>query len=83
LHFAYIAKPYPKKIIMFKPRRNYSFVRDAQFGWGQVGLGGIEMIELPADPGGIFVEPYVRTLAEKLKEQIDQAVSNFAEILSQ
>ena len=82
LHFAYIAKPYPKKITLFKPRRNYSFVRDAQFGWGQVGLGGIDIIELPADPGGIFVEPYVRTLAEKLKQEIDQAVPSLAQTVS-
>jgi len=80
LHFAYIAKPYPKKITMFNPRRNYSFVRDPQMGWGQIGVGGIELIELPADPGGIFIEPYVQTLAQKLKEQIDRAVSPGAEI---
>jgi hypothetical protein len=40
----------------------------------------LEIIELPADPGGIFVEPYVQTLAQKLKEQIDQAVSRGAEV---
>jgi len=80
LHFAYIAKPYPEKMTIFKPRRNYSFVRDPQMGWGQIGVGGIEIIELPADPGGIFIEPYVQTLAQKLKEQIDQAASNGAEI---
>ena len=34
----------------------------------------------PSDPGGIFIEPYVQTLAEKLKEQIDQAVSIRAEV---
>jgi len=75
LHFAYVAKPYPEKLTMFSPRRNYSFVRDRQMGWGQIGVGGIELIELPADPGGIFIEPYVQTLAQKLKEQIDRAVS--------
>jgi hypothetical protein len=35
---------------------------------------------LPVDPGGIFVEPYVQTLAQKLKTQIDQAVASGANI---
>jgi hypothetical protein len=63
-----------------KPRRNYAFLRDPFNGWGGIAAGGLEVIELPSDPGGIFIEPYVQTLAEKLKEQIDQAVSADPEI---
>ncbi len=80
LHFAYIAKPYSRKITMFKPRRNYSFMMDPEMGWGQIGVGGIELVELPADPGGIFIEPYVQTLAQKLREKIDEVVSQGAEL---
>jgi hypothetical protein len=40
----------------------------------------LEIIELPSDPGGIFLEPYVQTLTEKLKEQIDQAAAVVAEV---
>jgi hypothetical protein len=39
----------------------------------------LEIIELSSDPGGIFLEPYVQTLAEKLKEQIDRTTSIRAE----
>jgi hypothetical protein len=63
-----------------KPRRNYAFLRDPFNGWGEIAAGGLEVIELPSDPGGIFLEPFVQTLAHKLKEQIDHAVSNGAEI---
>ena len=63
-----------------KPRRNYSFLRDPFNGWGGTAAGGLEIIELPSDPGGIFIEPYVQTLAEKLKEQIDQAAAVVAEV---
>jgi len=76
---AYKPVVYPGKMTICKPRRNYAFLRDPFNGWGGIAAGGLEVIELPSDPGGIFLEPYVQTLAEKLKEHIDQAVSTGAE----
>jgi pyochelin synthetase len=70
---AYVPTAYPGKMIICKPRRNYSFLRDPYNGWGGIAAGGLEVIELPSDPGGIFQEPYVQTLAATLKEQIDRA----------
>ena len=77
---AYKPVIYPAKMTICKPRRNYAFLRDPFNGWGGIAAGGLEIIQLPSDPGGIFIEPYVQTLAEKLKEQIDQAASIGAEI---
>src|SRR6202051_4424738 len=77
---AYKPTVYPGKMTICKPRRNYAFLRDPFNGWGGIAAGGLDIIELPADPGGIFLEPYVQTLAQKLKEQIDQAVSKGAEM---
>ena len=77
---AYKPVIYPGKMTICKPRRNYAFLRDPFNGWGEIAAGGLEIIELPSDPGGIFIEPYVQTLAEKLRQQIDQAVSTGAEI---
>jgi len=79
-YLAYVPDVYPGKITICKPRRNYAFLRDPFNGWSEIAGGGLEVIELPSHPGGIFLEPYVKTLAEKLKEQIDQAVSDRAEI---
>jgi len=78
--FAYVPGVYPGKMTLCKPQRNYAFLRDPFHGWREVAAGGLEVIELPVDPGGIFVEPYVQTLAQKLKTQIDQAVASGAEI---
>ena len=77
---AYKPSVYPGKMTICKPRRNYSFLRDPFNGWGGIAAGGLEIIELPSDPGGIFIEPYVQTLAEKLRQQIDQAVSSRPEV---
>ncbi len=77
---AYKPVSYLGKMTVCKPRRNYAFLRDPFNGWGAIADGGLEIIELPSDPGGIFLEPYVQTLAEKLKEQIDQAAAVGAEV---
>jgi thioesterase domain-containing protein len=80
---AYKPAVYPGKMTICKPRRNYAFLRDPFNGWGGIAAGGLEIIELPSDPGGIFIEPYVQTLARKLKQQIDQAVPSEARIPDQ
>jgi thioesterase domain-containing protein len=80
---AYKPSVYPGKMTICKPRRNYAFLRDPYNGWGEIAVGGLEIIELPSDPGGIFIEPYVQTLAEKLRAEIDQAVSHSAEMHEQ
>lgn len=71
--FAYVPKPYPEEITIFKPIRHYTHLRDPQMGWGEVASGGLNIIELPVNPGGIFIDPYVQTLAEKLRELLDEA----------
>ncbi len=71
-HFAYVATLYDGRVTIFKPQRNYAFVRDERMGWGDF-VTDLEVIELPVDPGGIFVEPYVKTLAQELKLRIDAA----------
>jgi len=44
-------------------------------GWGDLAVGGLDIIELPVRPGGIFIEPYVSVLAEGLRARIDAAGS--------
>ncbi len=77
--YAYVPCVYPGKMTIFKPHRNYTYVCDLFNGWGNVVAGGLEVVELPVDPGGIFTEPYVQTLAEKIKQQIDAASVRSAE----
>jgi hypothetical protein len=42
-------------------------------GWTGFAAGGLAIVELPVYPGGMFVEPYVRVLAEKLRACLDEA----------
>jgi thioesterase domain-containing protein len=70
-YFAYVPRPYPEKVTMFRPSKNFSYLSDPQLGWGGVITGPIDWIELPVLPGGILIEPYVETLAQRLKERID------------
>jgi amino acid adenylation domain-containing protein len=74
-YLAYVPRVYRGKMTICKPRRNYAFLRDPFNGWGEIAAGGLNLIELPSDPGGIFIEPFVQILAGRLKEHIDQAVS--------
>jgi oxalate---CoA ligase len=71
-HFAYIALPYDGDAIMFKATKHYSFLHDPLMGWGDVIKGRLEFIKLPSNPGGLFMEPYVRVLADKLKQRINE-----------
>jgi len=73
-HFSYIAAPYDGKTVMFKAAKNYSHLHDPMLGWDGVITGPLEFIELPSNPGGLFMEPYVQVLAEKLKERIDDTL---------
>ncbi len=78
---AYVPRVYPGKMTICKPKRNYAFLRDPFNGWGGIAAGGLEIIELPSDPGGIFLDPYVQTLAEKLRAQIDRAAADNSAVL--
>jgi len=74
-HFAYVAAPYEGNTVIFKAAKNYSHLHDAMLGWNGLIKGPLEFIELPSNPGGLFMEPYVQVLAEKLKQRIDEASS--------
>jgi len=70
--YAYTPKRYSGRVTLFKPHRNYSFLSDPQMGWADVAAGGLEIVELPVDPGGMFLDPFVQILAWKLKTVLDE-----------
>jgi aspartate racemase len=70
---AYKPQVYPGKVTLFLPRKNYSFHSSENMGWGNVTAGGLEVVELPVNPGGMFAEPYVRLLAARLKTCLEGA----------
>jgi thioesterase domain-containing protein len=74
-YLAYVPGVYPGKLMVCKSRRKHAFLRDHFNGWGGIAARGFEIVELPVDQGGIFIEPCVRVLAETLREKLDQAIS--------
>jgi len=71
--FVYKPRPYAGKLTLIKPHRNYTFYNDPQMGWANLATGGLEIIELPVNPGAMLVEPYVQILAERLRACIEPA----------
>jgi hypothetical protein len=49
---------------------NYSVYPDPQMGWGDLALGGLDIVDLPVNPHAMLVEPYVRQLAAALKPRL-------------
>jgi thioesterase domain-containing protein len=69
--FSYRPKPYSGKLTLFKPHKNYTSLSDPSMGWSKFAPRGLEIITLPVYPGGMFVEPYVIVLADRLRACID------------
>jgi thioesterase domain-containing protein len=70
---AYKPNVYQGKITLFQPRKNYRFRQRQQMSWEGVAGGGMDVIELPVSPGGLFVEPYVGMLAARLRISLKEA----------
>lgn len=62
----YIPKPYSGTLTIFKPRINYKFYPDPKMGWGDLAMGGLDIVEFPFNPHAMLVEPYVEQLSEAL-----------------
>ena len=71
---AYRPKPYPGRITVFKPFKEYARYRGAEMGWDQLALGGVDTHVLQVYPAGMLVEPFVDLLATELSASIDRAL---------
>jgi glutamate-1-semialdehyde aminotransferase/thioesterase domain-containing protein/acyl carrier protein len=66
----YNPTPYAGRLTLFKPRFNYKFYPDPQMGWGHLAMDGLDIVEVAVNPHSMLLEPYVKVLAEQLKERI-------------
>ncbi len=78
----YKPNPYSGRITLFKPVINFKSIKGELMGWEKIEAGGVDAVSLSAYPKGILVEPYVKELAEKLKQHlyttnVDQKSSEF------
>jgi phthiocerol/phenolphthiocerol synthesis type-I polyketide synthase E len=71
---AYIPKPYPGVITDFRPRKQYSHFSKAEAKWESIAQRGQKIVILPVYPAGMLVEPFVKHLAESLRDCINDAI---------
>jgi thioesterase domain-containing protein/malonyl CoA-acyl carrier protein transacylase/acyl carrier protein len=69
----YVPKSYPGRLTLFRPRKVFWGFDDPKFGWESLFAEGVDVYELPVNPRGMLVEPFVQTLAEKLKASLEKA----------
>jgi thioesterase domain-containing protein len=73
---SYVPKPCPTQITLFLPLREYRRYDNPEAGWDKLALAGLETYRLPVYPAGMMVEPFVRLLAEELRDCMDKAIEN-------
>jgi amino acid adenylation domain-containing protein len=66
----YRPEPYDGRIVVFKPKVNYSGLSDPMMGWAKLGREGVEIEELPVNPHAMLVEPFVEHLAAALDKRL-------------
>jgi len=71
----YTPQPYEGAIVLFGASKRLAGFRDPLYGWGDVATKGVEIFELPVNPHGSLVEPYVGILAKKLEEALDNVTN--------
>jgi len=72
----YRPQPYDGRVALFRPRKYFAGLSDSHFAWGPAIVGRLEVITLPVSPRGMLVEPFVKSLAQELKAQLDDAHRN-------
>jgi amino acid adenylation domain-containing protein len=71
----YVPAPYEGELALFKPRFNYKFYPDPKMGWGDLALGGLDIVEVAVNPHSMLLEPHVKVVAEQLKIRMDRSFS--------
>lgn len=74
----YVPKAYIGRVTVFRaeerPITNGQEV-DPNMGWSELALGGLDIQHVPGNHFSIFNEPYVKSLSEKMKVCIEQAIA--------
>jgi aspartate racemase len=76
----YALQVYPGKVTLFRANDQAArYDQSSDLGWSTMALGGVDIHEVPGDHLGIFEEPHVQVLAEKLRACIDKALQDVSE----
>ena len=70
---AYVPRPYPGRITLFRARRQSDHAPDSpDMGWSELALDGVEVIQTPGDHLSMIHNPRARILARKLGRVLTQ-----------
>lgn len=69
----YSPQVYDGKILLFGARSRLAGFSDPLYGWGDIAAKGVELIELPINPRGSLVEPFVAILAKEIEKRLEVA----------
>ena len=75
----YTPQPYSGKITLFKSDQTTSeihYVLDPQLGWGDIAMGGVDIVECHGDHVGMLKDPNVEKVSKSLRIAIDKALSS-------
>jgi thioesterase domain-containing protein/acyl carrier protein len=72
----YLPKVYKGRITIFRPKKCFAGLDDPQLGWGKLTDLGLDIHDIPVNPKGMLVEPFVQLLGNELKDCINKAVEN-------
>ncbi len=62
-------------MVLFGAQKQLAGFKDPLYGWSDIAMKGIELFTLPVKPRGSLVEPYVRNLAQNLRNCMDKRLS--------
>jgi hypothetical protein len=71
----YRPQPFAGVVTDFRPMKQYRIFRRSNMNFGRLAQGGERVVVLPVYPAGMLVEPFVKHLADALKECVDQAMA--------
>jgi len=72
--YRFVPRPFPGRITVFRPQKQYDFMPDPQLGWGELVSGGLEVVELPVNPHAMLLDPHTKILASELKTRLSKRI---------
>ena len=70
---AYNPGEYDGAVTLFRSVTPYRGLDDPRYGWRDVALRGVRVFEMSNYPHGSLNEPFVQTLAQTLRAELDRA----------
>jgi amino acid adenylation domain-containing protein len=70
----YVLKPYPGRVTLFRAMHELApegWCFKPDLGWGNLAANGVDIVEIPSVHNRMFDEPYVKVVAEKLRDCLE------------